>query len=39
MSLLENLQPLTPQIAEDVEDIHAIEHLTVHGTLASGICY
>ncbi|KAJ1419106.1 Tubulin/FtsZ, GTPase domain superfamily [Sesbania bispinosa] len=36
MSLLENLQSLTPQIAEDVEDLQAIEHITVHGALASG---
>ncbi|TKY70544.1 misato-like protein 1 [Spatholobus suberectus] len=36
LSLLENLQTLTPQIAEDVEDIQAIEHMTVHGALASG---
>ncbi|XP_027361168.1 protein misato homolog 1 isoform X2 [Abrus precatorius] len=36
LSLLENLQPLTPQIAEDVEDMQAIEHMTVHGALASG---
>lgn len=35
LSLLEILQPLTPQIAEDVEDMQAIEHLTVHGALAS----
>jgi len=30
---------LTPQIAEDVEDMQAIEHMTVHGALASGIGY
>ncbi|KAH1157791.1 hypothetical protein GYH30_030158 [Glycine max] len=36
LSLLEILQPLTPQIAEDVEDMQAIEHMTVHGALASG---
>ncbi|XP_020217221.1 protein misato homolog 1 isoform X1 [Cajanus cajan] len=35
LSLLENMQPLTPQIAEDVEDMQAIEHMTVHGALAS----
>ncbi|KAJ1415230.1 Tubulin/FtsZ, GTPase domain superfamily [Sesbania bispinosa] len=35
LSLLENLQSLTPQIAEDVEDLQAIEHITVHGALAS----
>jgi len=31
------LQPLTPQTADDVEDMLAIEHMTVHGALASGI--
>ncbi|XP_027907725.1 protein misato homolog 1 isoform X2 [Vigna unguiculata] len=36
LSLLEVLQPLTPQIADDVEDMLAIEHMTVHGALASG---
>lgn len=36
-SLLENLQPLTPQIKEDVEDTQAVECLAVHGALASGI--
>ncbi|KAI5439207.1 uncharacterized protein LOC127120350 isoform X1 [Lathyrus oleraceus] len=35
VSLLENFQPLTPMISEDGEDIHAIEHLTVHGAFAS----
>lgn len=35
VSLLENFQPLTPMISEDVEDIQAIEHLTVHGAFAS----
>ncbi|XP_004511967.1 uncharacterized protein [Cicer arietinum] len=35
LSLLGNLQSLTPHIAEDVEDIQAIEHLTVHGAFAS----
>jgi len=30
---------LTPQIADDVEDMLAIEHMTVHGALASGIGY
>ncbi|CAJ1929755.1 unnamed protein product [Sphenostylis stenocarpa] len=34
LSLLENLQPLTPQTA-DVEDMLAIEHMTVHGALSS----
>lgn len=35
LCLLENFQPLTPMISEDGEDLHAIEHLTVHGALAS----
>ncbi|KAK7367506.1 hypothetical protein VNO80_09518 [Phaseolus coccineus] len=35
LSLLEMLQPLTPQTADDVEDMLAIEHMTVHGALAS----
>ncbi|KAL4298954.1 hypothetical protein HN51_049666 [Arachis hypogaea] len=35
-SLLENLHPLTPQIAEDVEDMQGVECLTVHGAYASG---
>lgn len=35
LCLLENFQPLTPMISEDGEDLQAIEHLTVHGTLAS----
>ncbi|WVZ11000.1 hypothetical protein V8G54_015530 [Vigna mungo] len=37
--LLEILQPLTPQTDDDVEDMLAIEHMTVHGALASGIDY
>lgn len=35
-SLLRNLQPLTPEIAEDVEDMQAVEFMTVHGALRSG---
>ncbi|KAK7406583.1 hypothetical protein VNO78_08211 [Psophocarpus tetragonolobus] len=35
LSLLEILQPLTPQTTEVVEDMQAIEHLIVHGALAS----
>ncbi|XP_014519399.1 protein misato homolog 1 isoform X1 [Vigna radiata var. radiata] len=35
LSLLEILQPLTPQTDDDVEDLLAIEHMTVHGALAS----
>lgn len=34
--LLRNLQPLTPEIAEDVEDMQAVEFMTVHGALRSG---
>ncbi|GER43734.1 misato-like protein [Striga asiatica] len=34
-SLLENLQPLNPEIA-DVEDMHALEAMVVHGAFASG---
>lgn len=37
LSLIGNLHPLTPQIAEDVEDMQAIEHIAVHGAFASGI--
>ncbi|KAL4314245.1 hypothetical protein AHAS_Ahas15G0065800 [Arachis hypogaea] len=39
LSLLENLHPLTPQIAEDVEDTQAVECMTVNGTHASGVVY
>ncbi|KAK6143876.1 hypothetical protein DH2020_024224 [Rehmannia glutinosa] len=35
-SLLEILQPLTPEIAEGVEDMQALESMTVHGAFASG---
>lgn len=35
-SLLENLQPLTPEIAEDVEDFQAVESMTVHGVYRAG---
>ncbi|XP_011002490.1 PREDICTED: protein misato homolog 1 [Populus euphratica] len=35
-SLLRNLQPLTPEIAQDVEDMQAVEFMTVHGALRSG---
>ncbi|GFP99508.1 protein misato homolog 1 [Phtheirospermum japonicum] len=33
---LDNLQPLTPEIAEDVEDMHALEAMTIHGAFVSG---
>ncbi|XP_071710541.1 uncharacterized protein [Rutidosis leptorrhynchoides] len=35
-SLLENLQPLTPETSEDVEDSQAIESMIVHGALGTG---
>ncbi|KAL0454674.1 UNVERIFIED_CONTAM: protein misato1 [Sesamum latifolium] len=35
-SLLENLHPLTPEIAENVEDMHALESMTIHGVFGSG---
>ncbi|KAL3538241.1 hypothetical protein ACH5RR_001607 [Cinchona calisaya] len=36
-SLLENLQPLTPEIAEDVEDLQAVEAISIHGVLGAGL--
>lgn len=35
-SLLGNLHPLTPETAEDVEDLHAVESMTIHGVIGSG---
>ncbi|XP_059457736.1 uncharacterized protein LOC132187442 isoform X1 [Corylus avellana] len=35
-SLLGNLQTLTPEIAEDVEDLQSVESMTIHGALGSG---
>ncbi|XP_022858028.1 protein misato homolog 1 isoform X1 [Olea europaea var. sylvestris] len=35
-SLLENLQPLTPEIADDVEDFQAVESMTIHGVYRAG---
>ncbi|GAV89054.1 Misat_Myo_SegII domain-containing protein [Cephalotus follicularis] len=35
-ALLGSLQPLTPEIAGNVEDLQAVESLTVHGALGSG---
>ncbi|KAL2469112.1 beta-tubulin [Forsythia ovata] len=35
-SLLENLQPLTPETAEVVEDYQAVESMTVHGVYGAG---
>ncbi|XP_022775213.1 protein misato homolog 1 isoform X1 [Durio zibethinus] len=34
-SLLGNLQPLTPEVAEDVDDLQAVESMTVHGAIWS----
>uniref|UniRef100_A0A5B7B082 Uncharacterized protein n=1 Tax=Davidia involucrata TaxID=16924 RepID=A0A5B7B082_DAVIN len=34
-SLLGNMQPLTPETAEEVEDLQAVESMTIHGTLGS----
>ncbi|XP_060167240.1 uncharacterized protein LOC132598410 [Lycium barbarum] len=33
---LGNLQPLTPDVAEDVEDFHAVETMNIHGAVTSG---
>lgn len=38
-SLLENLQPLTPDVAEDAEDFQAVESMTVHGVYRAGKAY
>ncbi|XP_016500479.1 uncharacterized protein LOC107818914 [Nicotiana tabacum] len=35
-SLLRSLQPLTPDVAEDVEDLHAVETMNIHGAVTSG---
>ncbi|KAK3222751.1 hypothetical protein Dsin_009776 [Dipteronia sinensis] len=35
-SLLGSLQPLTPDVAKDVEDLQSVESMTVHGALGSG---
>ncbi|CAN6680189.1 unnamed protein product [Malus baccata var. baccata] len=35
-NLTGNLQPLTPEIAEDVEDLQSLESMIVHGALGSG---
>lgn len=35
-SLLGSLQPLTPETAAGVEDMLAIEAMTIHGVLGSG---
>lgn len=34
-SLLGNLQPLTPEVSEDVEDLQAVESMIIHGALRS----
>ncbi|KAJ8572825.1 hypothetical protein K7X08_009336 [Anisodus acutangulus] len=35
-SFLGNLQPLTPDVAADVEDFHAVETMSIHGAVTSG---
>lgn len=35
-TLLGNLQPLTPEVSEHVEDLQSVESMTVHGVLGSG---
>ncbi|KAL3382006.1 hypothetical protein AABB24_001874 [Solanum stoloniferum] len=35
-SFLGNLQPLIPDISEDVEDFHAVETMNIHGAVTSG---
>ncbi|KAE8695082.1 hypothetical protein F3Y22_tig00110744pilonHSYRG00042 [Hibiscus syriacus] len=35
-SLLSHLQPLTPEVAEDVDDLQAVESMLVHGAIGSG---
>ncbi|KAK6258473.1 hypothetical protein SCA6_012947, partial [Theobroma cacao] len=34
-SLLGNLHPLTPEVAEDMDDLQAVESMTVHGAIGS----
>ncbi|KAK6923006.1 DML1/Misato, tubulin domain [Dillenia turbinata] len=34
-SILGNLHPLTPEVAEDMEDLQAVESVSVHGALGS----
>lgn len=36
-SLLGSLHPFMPEIAEDVEDLQAVESLTIHGAFVSGV--
>ncbi|KAJ4714942.1 protein misato-like 1-like [Melia azedarach] len=36
-SVVGSLQPLTPEVAEDVDDFQAVESMIVHGALGSGI--
>ncbi|KAL2906178.1 Protein misato-like protein 1 [Bienertia sinuspersici] len=35
-SFLSKLQPLTPEISEDMEDVHSVESLVIHGALGPG---
>ncbi|GMI84027.1 hypothetical protein like AT4G37190 [Hibiscus trionum] len=37
-SLLANLHTLTPEVAEDVDDLQAVESMIVHGAIGSGGC-
>ncbi|XP_039054402.1 protein misato homolog 1-like [Hibiscus syriacus] len=37
-SLLAHLQPLTPEVAENVDDLQAVESMIVHGAIGSGGC-
>lgn len=36
-SLLDNFVSLTPEVERDIEDMHVMECMTVHGVLGSGI--
>lgn len=36
-SLLDNFVSLTPEVEQDNEDMHAMECMTIHGVLGSGI--
>ncbi|XP_021825075.1 protein misato homolog 1 isoform X1 [Prunus avium] len=35
-TLLRHLQPLTPEIAKDIEDLQSVESISVHGALGPG---
>lgn len=38
-SLLGSLQPLTPEVNDDAEDLLTLESMTVHGVFGSGMYY